>query len=151
MDTVTLVQQVTPWLVAAAPYLRQLGELAGKAAMKEVSREAATKIGGLWDGAKGIWSMLQRSESEVAPDVVKAVQDVARLPDDPDTHAALRLQLRKLLSSDTKLKDEIIKIISEAQLKQREASIHAGGNVMNSAIIMGNDNIIGDGNVVQKK
>jgi hypothetical protein len=157
MDIATLVQEVTPWLVAAAPYLLTLSKSAGKAAMTEVAKEATTKLGGgIWGGAKAVWNTLQGSDSKIAPEVVKAIQNVAEIPDDPDTHAVLRVQLRRILSTDSTLKDELIRIIGEVHEKSgasvidKNRNVEAGGNLTNSTIVTGNENIIGSHNTVQR-
>ena len=147
MEITALVQSVTPWLVAAAPYLVKLRDVAGEEAVKALSKEAATKIGGkVWESALAVWGKLSGSGTGSKPDVLKAVQDVASAPNDDDTHAALRVQLKKALAEDSALREELLQIFNAAKAggvnvtASGDRSVATGGDVIGSTIITGDRN-----------
>jgi hypothetical protein len=149
MDITALIQSITPWLITAAPYLLKLRDLAGEEAVKEVSKEATKKIGErAWEATKDVWGKLMGTQAQAKPDLVKAVQDVANDPSDEDTHAAVRVQLKKLLTEDAALKEAITQILKEAKasgvsvVASGERSVATGGDVIGSTITTGDSNTI---------
>jgi hypothetical protein len=158
MDIVTLVQQITPWLISAAPYLWKIGESTGKDTIEEVRRAAVSKLGSaLWEEASTVWDKTLHSKSGTKEDVVRVVKDAAALPDDPKTQAVLRESLKILLASDPNLKDEIVSIVRNASLSastdqiRGDRNAYIDGGAMNNTIITGNDNIVGSHNTDHRK
>jgi hypothetical protein len=99
MDVATLTKEVVVFLAPFLPYLLKAGEKAAE--------EAGKKLGGdAWEQAKALWSKL-RPKVEAKPAAQEAVQDMAQAPANKDAQVALRLQLKKLLTEDTALAQEI--------------------------------------------
>lgn len=148
MEITALVQAISPWLVASAPYLVKLRDIAGEEAVKEVVKEAITKVGSrVWESAQAVWQKLSGSSANTKIEVTKALQDVAALPGDEDTHGALRVQLKKLLLEDAALKEELGQLV--AQIEQSggvsvsgERGVAIGSDVTGSTIITGDRNIL---------
>lgn len=150
MEITALVQTIGPWLAASAPYLIKLRDIAGEEAVKEVVKEAVTKVGSsVWDSAQAVWKKLSGSSADAKTDVTKALQDVAALPGDEDTHAALRVQLKKLLSEDSPLKEALSQMVTEIEQSGNvtvtasgDRSVAIGGDAKDSTIITGDRNIL---------
>jgi hypothetical protein len=143
MDTTTLAQNVAAFLIPVLPYLVKAGE--------EAAKEAGKKFGGdAWERAKALWGIL-RPKVEAKPAAQEAAQDVAQAPADPDAQAALRQQLKKLLSEDLALTQEIAHLWAEARaagvtvVASGERSVAVGGSVSGSTIITGDRNVVQSG------
>jgi uncharacterized protein (DUF433 family) len=123
MEIVTLTAFLSPFL----PTLLRLG---GKAVDK-ATESAAGKFGeAAFAKAQAIWEKLSpRVEAKEA--AKEAVIDVANSPDDEDSLAALRVQLKKLLEQD----EELCKSIE--QIFQEDGSISGNKIVQN---VTGNRN-----------
>lgn len=140
MDLVALTQAVTTTLVPLLPYLLKAGE--------KVAEEAGKKIAGnSWDWAKELWAKV-RPAIEAKPAALEAAQDVAQTPDDQDAQAALRVQLKKLLTDDQALAGEVNQWWERAQAAgisvtaSGERSVAIGGDVSGSNIITGDSNAL---------
>jgi hypothetical protein len=92
MDITTLTKEVTAFLLPFWPYLLKTGEAAAAEAGKRFTVE-------LWDKAKRVWESL-RPKVEGKEAARDAVHDAANEPADEDAQAALRNQLKKLLTED---------------------------------------------------
>lgn len=95
MDVTILAKTVVTFLSPFLPFLLKAAEKGAEEVGKKFGAEALDRATSLWDKLRG------KSEVE------KAAQDAAAMPDDPDAQAALRLQLKKLLTEDTAFADEI--------------------------------------------
>ena len=95
------------FLAPFLPYLVAAGRRAADDAAQELGAEA-------WPYAKALWGRL-RPKVEQKPAAQEAVEDVAARPDDEDAHAALRLQLRKLLAEDEQLAADVARLWEQAQ------------------------------------
>jgi len=140
MDIVALTHAVTTALIPVLPYLLKAGEKAAEETGKKVAGET-------WDKARELWSKL-RPKVEARPAALEAAQDVAEAPDDADAQAALRLQLKKLLAHDETLAQEIARVLQERRTDlsvsaSGERSVAIGGDVVGSAIVTGDGNVIG--------
>jgi hypothetical protein len=150
LDAAALAKMVTSLLVPALPYLLKGGE--------QVWGEASKKIGtDTWEWAKAIWTkLISRSKSkpgeeEKTTEIVKAATEVSNNPSDEDALAALRFQIKKLLTDDPELGLEIEKALNEAKNSSAQTSIRIGGvdisggaNVTNSGNIVGGNQTIGN-------
>ena len=77
----------------------------------EAAKGAAGKVGELatekgWEKAQSIWSILTKHEK-----VKKAVETFAKIPDDADAQAALRLHIKLALATDESLVDAVEKLV----------------------------------------
>jgi hypothetical protein len=104
MDIVALASSVTTALVPLLPYLLKGGaEETGKAV-----------AGQSWEWAKSLWTKLQ-PKVEANPAALVAAQDVAQAPEDGDLQAVLRVQLRKLLTEDQSLAEEVSRWLEQGK------------------------------------
>jgi hypothetical protein len=143
----TLAKDVAVFLTPFLPHLLALAQ----GASKQVEESAGKALGeGAWVQAKSLWSKLW-PKAEVKPAAVEAVEDAAKSPKDEDTQAALRQQLKKLLTEDAELANEITKLWQQAQASgiatvtvtaSGERSVAVGGNVSGSYIVTGDSNTI---------
>lgn len=142
MDITQLAQVVTAFLIPFLPYLLKAGEKAAEEAGKKLGADA-------WEQAKALWGKL-RPKVEAQTAAQEAVEDVARAPTDEDAQAALRLQLKKLLSVDKALAAEVGQLWQEAEaagvtvIASGERAVAVGGDVTASTIITGDGNVVGD-------
>lgn len=134
------VAALTAFLAPFLPTLVRAGEKAVEKAADAVSDEAFAY-------AKKLWEKLKPGV-EAKPAAKEAAEEVAARPDDEDAVAALRLQLRKLLESDSGLADELSRIWQEAQAANvvqvtasGERSVAVGGDVSNSSIVTGDQGL----------
>jgi hypothetical protein len=105
MEIVTLTAFLSPFL----PTLLRLG---GKAVDK-ATESAAGKFGeAAFAKAQAIWGKLS-PKVEAKEAAKEAAIDVANSPDDEDSLAALRVQLKKLLEQDEELMKSIEQILAE--------------------------------------
>jgi hypothetical protein len=150
LDAAALAKMVTSLLVPAIPYLLKGGEQAWGEASKKIGTDT-------WEWAKAIWTkLISRSKSkpdreEKTTEIVKAATEVANNPSDDDAQAALRLQIKKLLTDDPELGLEIEKSLNEVKKSSTQTSIRIGGvdisggaNVTNSGSIVGGNQTIGN-------
>jgi hypothetical protein len=95
-----------------SPFLPTLLKLGGKAVDK-ATESAAGKFGdAAFAKAQAIWEKLS-PKVEAKEAAKEAAIDVANSPDDEDSQAALRVQLKKLLEQDEELMKAIAAILEE--------------------------------------
>ena len=113
MDPVTLTA-LTAFLAPFLPALLDLGgKVAGGAAAK-VGETAGSKLTeDALNKAKAIWAKLH-PKVEAKESAKEAAADVAKAPDDADSQAALRVQLKKILEADPELAEAIAQLMQEA-------------------------------------
>jgi hypothetical protein len=105
MEIVTLTAFLSPFL----PSLLNLG---GKAVIK-ATESASGKFGeAAFAKAQAIWAKLS-PKVEAKEAAKEAAIDVANSPEDKDSQAALRVQLKKLLEQDEELMKAIEQILKE--------------------------------------
>jgi hypothetical protein len=139
MDIQALAHWAAALLTPALPYLLA----SGQKAVEEIGNEAG---GDAWRAAKLVWERL-RPKIEARPAALEAAQDVASSPTDEDALAALRVQLKKLLTEDEALAAEVFHVYEEAK-KQGVTVIAAGdrsvaiGGDASGVIITGDQNVV---------
>ncbi len=118
MDITTLVAEITALLMPALPYLLAGGE--------EVVKEVGKKIGGeVWHTAKETWEKIGHH-----PEVETATKDLVKFPSDGDAPAALRMQLKKILSTDEALAQELAGLLARAnQNAEYRAALQGSGAI----------------------
>src|ERR1044072_1420972 len=99
MDIVALAGSVTTVLAPLLPYLLKAGEKAAEETGKTVAGQG-------WEWAKSLWTKL-KPKVEAKPEALVAAQEVAQSPEDKDLQAVLRVQLKKLLTEDQSLAEEV--------------------------------------------
>jgi hypothetical protein len=104
MDIAKLAQDATVILTPFLPYLLTAGKKAGGKAVEEVGKEFTDEA---WQQAQALWAKLRHK-----PAVQSAAEDVVvALPADTNALAALRLQIKKLLTEDALLAAEVAGLI----------------------------------------
>jgi hypothetical protein len=128
-------------VVALAPFLPALLKL-GESTASEMGKELGAGAG-RW--ASELWQRLAHP-IDARPAAREAAEDVARDPEDEDARAALRLQLRKLLSEDEALAGDVGRLLHEwasdprasvTVTAQGERSVAIGGDAVQSRISTG--------------
>jgi hypothetical protein len=107
MDIGALASSLTTALVPLLPYLLKAGEKAAE--------ETGKAVAGLsWEWAKSLWAKL-KPEVEAKPAALEAAQNVANAPEDEDLQAALRVQLKKVLTEDQSLAEEVSRWLEQGK------------------------------------
>ena len=138
MDIGALASSVTTVLVPLLPYLLKAGEKAAEETGKTVAGQS-------WEWAKSLWTKLQPKVEE-NPAALVAAQDVAQAPEDEDLQVVLRVQLKKLLTEDQSLTEEVSRLLDQGRAAGinvsafGERSVAIGGDVKGSTIITGDQN-----------
>jgi len=128
-----IVQILTPFL----PYLIKVGEGLGTEAAHQMQDKG-------WDLASRVWGRLG-AQVDARPSAKEAAADLATQPTDEDARAALRVQIRKLLTDEPGLQHELEALLKEAQgsgatttvTASGERSVAIGRDVQGSTIITG--------------
>jgi hypothetical protein len=142
LDTVALAKIITSLLSPAIPYLIKGGDQAWGEASKKIGADT-------WELTKTIWMKFASSKSkpngeEKTIEVIKAATEVANNPSDEDAQAALRFQIKKLLTEDPELSLEIYKVLNEAKASSSQTSIRIGGvDISGGATVTNSGNIVG--------
>jgi phosphoglycolate phosphatase-like HAD superfamily hydrolase len=99
-----------------------------------------------WEKAKDLWARL-RPRLDARSAAKEAVQEVAQAPKDQAAQGALNLQVRKLLTEDSNLAQEVACWLEEANqagvritVASGDRSVAVGGAVTGSTIITGDGN-----------
>jgi len=138
MDIGALASSVATALVPLLPYLLKAGEKAAEETGKTVAGQS-------WEWAKSLWTKLT-PKVEAKPAALEAAQDAAQAPGDEDLQAALRVQLKKLLTEDQLLAKEVSRWLEQGKAAGinvsaiGERSVAIGGDVKSSTIITGDQN-----------
>jgi len=138
MDIGALASSLTTALVPLLPFLLKAGEKAAEETGKAVAGQSLEWV-------KSLWTKL-KPEVEAKPAALEAAQDVARAPEDEDLQAALRVQLKKLLTEDQSLAEEVSRWLDQGKAAgitvtaSGERSVAIGGDVKGSTIVTGDQN-----------
>src|SRR5437868_2765828 len=137
MDVGALANSLTTVLVPLLPYLIKAVEKAAEETAKRAAGES-------WEWAKSLWTKLKPKVDAKAA-ALEAAQDVAQSPGDEDLQATLRVQLKKLLSEDQSLAEEVSRWLEQGKaaginvsaIGQRSVAI---GRDFTGTIITGDQN-----------
>jgi hypothetical protein len=138
MDIGALASSLTAALVPLLPYLLKAGEKAAEETGKAVAGQSL-------EWAKSLWTKL-KPKVEAKPAALEAAQDVAHAPEDEDLQAALRVQLKKLLTEDQSLAEEVSRWLEQGKAAgitvtaSGERRVAIGGDVKGSTIVTGDRN-----------
>jgi hypothetical protein len=138
MDIGALASSLTTALVPLLPYLLKAGEKAAEETGKTVAGQSL-------EWAKSLWTKL-KPKVDAKPAALEAAQDAAQAPDDADAQAALRMQLKKLLTEDRSLAEEVSRWLEQGRAAgitvtaSGERSVAIGGDVKGSKIVTGDQN-----------
>lgn len=139
MAPVSLAATLTRFLAPLLPYLLKGGEKAAE----EVGKKFGSVV---WDKGTALWArLLPRLEAK--PAAQEAVQELVKTPEDQASRRALELQVRKILTEDSHLAQEVACWLEEARragvniaIASGERSVAVGGPVTGSTIITGDNN-----------
>lgn len=142
VDVLVLAKEAVTFLAPFLPFLIKSGEAAAEEAGKKLGEQAG---GGAWEKAKALFGKL-RPKVEAKPLASEALADLAANPNDEDTRAVLRAQLKKIFAEDESLAQEVSKIqndvkqsgVNVAAIGDRSVAI--GGPVSGTTIITGDTN-----------
>lgn len=146
VDLTTLARELVPLLAPALPYLLKSGEMVAEGATKKIGED-------VWKWGKTLWDKLYL-KVEAKPAALKAAQDVAATPEKEQAQNALAWQLEKLLNEDSTLAAELANLLGEAKgagvtvIASGNRSVAIGGDTVDSTIITGDANVIGEHNTV---
>lgn len=135
MDINALASSLTTALVPLLPYLFKAGEKAAEETGKAVAGQS-------WEWGRSLWSKL-KPKVEAKPAALEAAQDVAQTPEDEDLQVALRVQLRKLLTEDQSLAEEVSSWLEQGKAAgitvtaSGERSVAIGGDAKGNTIVTG--------------
>ncbi|QLE55891.1 hypothetical protein [Nostoc sp. TCL26-01] len=133
MDIVLLVKFLAPCL----PFLVNVGNKAVEGASQKIGED-------VWDKAKAIWTKLH-SSVEGKEAAKEAAVDVAKNPDDEDLQASLRVQLKKILETDTALATEITQIWQTASPIQPDGeNVQLNANAYDQSVVKQVGKIVAD-------
>ena len=138
MDIGALASSVTTALVPLLPYLLKAGEKAAEETGKAVASQS-------FEWGKSLWSKL-KPKVEAKPAALEAAQDVAQTPEDKDLQAVLRVQLKKLLTEDQSLAEEVSRWLEQGKAAgitvtaSGERSVAIGGDAKGNTIVTGDRN-----------
>ena len=141
MDTLApLATQVASLLAPFLPQLVKTGQALAEGVVDQVAQQKG-------DVAQALWDRLFPKMDET-PAAGTAVRDAAANPDDADYEAALRVQLRKLLTEDQSLAQQLREVIESGEKASGnvnvsadgERSVAVGGSVQGSTIVTGDQN-----------
>ena len=126
---------LTAFLAPFLPVLLKAGDAAAQEAGSLVTQEA-------WPYAKRLWGRLWPSV-EARPAAVEAVKDAADQPDD-DRLISLKVQLQKLLDTDSALAADVERMFAEAQaanvvVVSGPRAVGVGGDIRDSIVVTGDD------------
>jgi hypothetical protein len=128
MDIGILTQTLITYLLPALPFLTSLGTKAAEKAAEEIGAD-------VWETAQGVWEKISPSIDE-KPAAAEAVNDAVNNADDEDAVAALRHQLKKILTENQGLAGELSSLLAD--------SPQSSGNVVN---VSGSRNVTSGGNM----
>lgn len=138
MDPTVLATEITAYLALVLPYLANMSQKAAEEASKKIGLDFLEKAIEL------VGKLRTKIDGKEAAQ--EAFNDVMASPEDKDAQAALRLQIKKILSEDEALAHEIsdlwegIKASSAKAIARGDRSVAIAGNANNSIIIIGDSN-----------
>jgi hypothetical protein len=141
MDTLApLATQVATILAPFLPQLIRTGQALANGVVDQVEDQKGAVAQALWD------RLFPKVSGIPATDT--AVRDAAANPGDADYQAALRVHLRKLLTEDPTLAQELLHVIENNEQAAAsvnvsaggERSVAVGGSVQGSTVITGDQN-----------
>jgi hypothetical protein len=138
MDIGALASSLTTALVPLLPYLLKAGEKAAEETGKAVAGQSL-------EWAKSLWTKL-KPKVESNSEALAAAQEVAEAPKDADLQAVLRVQLKKLLTEDQSLAEEVSRWLDQGKAAgitmaaSGDRSVAIEGDIKGSTIITGDRN-----------
>jgi hypothetical protein len=120
MDIQLIASQTVQWISPFLPYLVKGGIEAAKAAAKKLGEKFTEKT---WENAETIWGKLKPG-LEAKSAAKEAIQDAGKNPQDGDTLAALRVQIKKLIEEDAELAEALKSFIENEPIPTQRIEIN---------------------------
>ena len=130
MDAIVLAGSA---VVLLAPYLAE----GGKELAKKVGGEAGDRIVRLYDKIK----------AKLTGGGAEALADLEKQPEDADSQAALRVQIKKALEADPAFQAEVAKLVNEIETRDGDTIHKLIANVTGDRNVT--NQIVGSGNMVR--
>jgi len=105
MDSASIALIANATIAFIIPYLKLLGDEMAK----EIGKTAGATT---WSKAKQVFDILKTKFSS-KPSASEALEDLAKQPEDRDSAAAVRAQLKKIMSSDDEFSKELAGMVRE--------------------------------------
>ena len=140
MDINALASSLTTALVPFLPYLLKAGEKAAEETGKKAVDQSL-------EWGKSLWTKL-KLKVEAKPEALEAAQDIAQSPDDQDAQAAFRRQLKKLLTENKSLAEEVSGWLEQGKAAGNTVTVSGERNVAIGGDAKGNTIVTGDRNKV---
>ncbi len=136
MDTSAIATIASATVSLLVPYLKSLGE----EFVKKVGGEMGTKSGDTaWNKARQLCETV-KAKFTPKPEAAKIIKALESSPDDADTQAAVRFQLKEMMTQDENFAKELANVIKEAS--------EAGADAVFQTTIFGNvQKLVQTGNV----
>jgi hypothetical protein len=109
MDITSLSFLASTAISILSPYLKILSDGLIKKAGEEIGKATGESA---WNKTKQLYEKIKSKFAEKSASR-ESIEDLEKSPDDPDSQAAARLQLKKILVEDQKFSEELTKIIKE--------------------------------------
>ncbi|HYD68272.1 hypothetical protein [Azospirillum sp.] len=136
MSDIELAKEIVAVVAPALPLLQGVGD--------GILQQTGAKItDATLSLAKALWAKLGPRVAD-NPAAQAAAQEVTSNPDDEDTRAAFRLQVRKLLEADPQLAKDLQALLGQGNVvASGQGAVAIGGSVTGSVIVTGSGNIVG--------
>jgi hypothetical protein len=144
------VNEITPYLIASAPYLYEAGKIVGQEGLKEISKKAISKVGEkTWGLATRCWEKITGKNDSNSQELETILGEIVENPNDEDVKSAFRYKFRKVLKNDEDLFSQLNEIIqSDRSVKiDGEQNINFGDNAKDNLSITGDGNVVGSNNI----
>lgn len=110
MDAITIATIASATVSLLVPYLKSFGEGLAKKAGEEIgSKSGETAL----SKAKYLYETV-KAKFSAKPDTAKAINALEKSPDDGDTQAVVRFQLKDIMATDESFANELASILKEA-------------------------------------
>lgn len=158
MDPISIAPLVISAWNLLAPYAKKVADKF----VEKAGESLPDAVGKVWDAVKG--KMEERPETSTLP------AELAATPDDQIAQGAFQYQLKKLLENDEAFAQQLEKLVNEAKqvtsysailnsdvtiaqgtgaVAAGERGVVVGGNVQDSTIVTGDENVVGNRNIAQ--
>ena len=120
MDANTIATIAGAAVSLLIPYLKSFGEGLAKKAGEEIGSKSGETA---WGKTKRLYETV-KAKLSTKPDTAKAINALEKSPDDGDTQAAVRFQLKDIMATDESFAHELASILKEASEAGADTVFH---------------------------
>jgi hypothetical protein len=120
MDANTIATIASAAVSLLVPYLKSFGEGLAKKAGEEIGTKSGETA---WSKAKRLYETV-KAKLSAKPDTARAINALEKSPDDGDTQAAVRFQLKDIMATDESFARELANILKEASEAGADTVFH---------------------------